>query len=45
MVYTVIDFDVHSKHNGLISAMCEFDEINHCVEIKYLSQKYIKSFS
>ena len=42
----VIDFDVHSKHSGLFSAMCEFDEINHCVETKYLSpKKYIKSFS
>ena len=42
----VIDFDVQSKHNGLFSAMCEFDEINHCVETKYLSpKKYVKSFS
>ena len=42
----VIDFDVYSKHNGLFSAMCRFDEINHCVETKYLSpKKYINSFS
>ena len=42
----VIDFDIHSKHNGLFSAMCEFDEINHSVETKFLSpKKYIKSFS
>ena len=42
----VIDFDVRSKSNGLFSAMCEFDEINHCVETKYLSpKKYVKSFS
>ena len=43
---TVIDFDVDSKHNGLFSAMCEFDEINHCAKTKYLSpKKYIKPVS
>ena len=42
----VIDFDIHSKHTGLFSAMCEFDDINHSVETKYLSpKKYVKSFS
>ena len=42
----VIDFDAQSKCNGLFSSMCEFDEINHCVETKYLSpKKYVKSFS
>ena len=42
----VIDFDINSKHTGLFSAMCEFDDINHSVETKYLSSKrYVKSFS
>ena len=42
----VIDFDAQSKCNGLFSAMCEFDEINHCTKTRHISpKKYIKSVS
>ena len=42
----VIDFDTHSKENGLYSTMCESDDTNNWIKTKYLSEKiYTNSFS
>jgi len=42
----VVDFDTHSKENGLYFSMCESNDTNDWIKTKYLSEKiYTNSFS